>query len=110
MVLGSHAIPAFYLGGRWYLEKCAAFCALGKVHVTRCSSYRSVDRILTGRGLCPLEHFLADFDRAWGEGVGGGNSDVGDGDKAVMNRTRRNHIRCVTDGTTVSTIIINFFV
>jgi hypothetical protein len=85
LVLGNHSIPAFYLGGRCYLEKCATFHALGKLHVIRCSSYRNVDRLLAARGLSPLQHFLADS--------GGGGSKGRRGAKTAENRTRRNHIR-----------------
>jgi hypothetical protein len=85
LVLGGHGIPAFFLDDRCYLEKCAAFSALGKLHVVRCSNYRIVDRLLAARGLSPLEHFLSDLER-------GGKSRNKGGDTGET-RTRRNHIR-----------------
>ena len=113
--LGNHAVPAFHLRGSFYVEKCATFHALDKLHVIRSSSFRIVDQLLVGRGLTPMQHFLPKF--ADGGGGGEGRSDAdshseGDGRevdgrevdghsgsedargrKTWRLRTRRDHIR-----------------
>lgn len=46
LVLAEVSVSLERRGGRVFLEKCAAFSALGRGAVTRCSDYRKVDRIL----------------------------------------------------------------
>ena len=51
-------IPFMYHQGKIYLEKCAAFEAIGKTNIIRCSNYRRVDKILIEHGLSPAAEFL----------------------------------------------------
>ena len=46
--LGEVEVGCIRKGDNIYLEKCAAFGALGRMFVIRCSDYRRVDRILGG--------------------------------------------------------------
>ncbi|XP_023331288.1 uncharacterized protein LOC111703551 [Eurytemora carolleeae] len=74
-------IPFMYHQGKIYLEKCAAFEAIGKTNIIRCSNYRRVDKILIEHGLSPAAEFL--------------QQDIGKKSRrrsGAAGRNRRNHV------------------
>ena len=62
--LGGQEVGYVRKQGRIFLEKCAAFGALGKMYVIRCSDYRKTDKILLemGEGEAVETNFLFEHD------------------------------------------------
>jgi len=64
LVIGGQDIGFVRKGEKVFLEKCAAFGALGKMFVIRCSDYRKTDKILMEKDNCVSveNHFLFEND------------------------------------------------
>lgn len=67
-----------------FLDKCAAFTALGRMYVIRCADYRKADRILVEENMDYKEHFLYEKTQT--------HDDKGIINKSKKSRRRRTHV------------------
>jgi len=88
--LAEHRIPYMYHEGKVFLEKCAAFEAIGKTSIIRCSSYRTVDRLLREHNLDPATEFLQQQIQTGGKPPK--RRKRKNGSEPGASRNRRNHV------------------